>query len=238
MNHHQFLIKEAVTRGKLMEIAKRYGLSTTHGDAMYAAKLLHKMEKAQTPAGKAHYGKVLGFTTPTERRILTKMLERGSSPWELFKMKMGLRKRQVKNPSDRVIGSAFDTVVDLINRKKLQGRTTFKGMESLEAGIHQPAGGARRLSNPGFGSTTSPKGITQRAVHTHPDPMAGEKITDMDDVFQMLRVSPSEKDIRNLTNPVMETGVVYGPRKAGKEWEAVYKGSKGKLRRRYYRGRE
>lgn len=233
MNHHAFLIKEAVTTGALAGIAKRHGIPLL-GDWRYATKLLHKAEKA-TPEGAKHYEKVLGFTTPTERRVLKQVLARGSTPWELFKLKMGPGKREVRNPTVHTIYSAVDTVRDLLLAR---GRTTFKGTESLEAGLHQPVGGARRLSTPGLFSVTYPKTVNQRSIHTHPDPMAGKRDADMDDIFQMVRVSPSAPDVRALTNPVMGTGVVYGPRKAGKEWESVYKGSKGQRRRLYYRGRE
>lgn len=232
MNHHVFLIKKAVTTGALAGIAKRHGIPLL-GDWRYATKLLHKAEKA-TPEGAKHYEKVLGFTTPTERRVLNQVLARGSTPWELFKLKMGPGKREVRNPTVHTIYSAVDTVRDLLLQRVRN--SPFKG---LEAGLHQPVGGARRLSTPGLFSVTHPRAeVTQRTVHTHPDMFAGERDADMDDLLQTLRVSPSVQDVRALTNPVMETGAVYGPRKAGKEWESVYKGSKGQRRRLYYRGRE
>jgi hypothetical protein len=72
MNHHAFLIKEAVTTGALAAIAKRHGIPLI-GDWRYAAKLLHKGQRA-TPSGKKHYGKVLGFMDPEERAIVGKAM--------------------------------------------------------------------------------------------------------------------------------------------------------------------
>jgi len=64
-----YLIKAAVTAGRLAATAKQRGIPLL-GDWRYAAKLLRRQA---TPAGKAHYEQVAGFVTPEERKLVKRL---------------------------------------------------------------------------------------------------------------------------------------------------------------------
>lgn len=146
MNHHTFLIKEAVTTGALAAIAKQHKIPMI-GDWRYASKLLHKAQKA-TPAGARHYGEVLGFTTPTERRTLDRLLSRGQRSEEEA---MKLLHRYYPNTS--MINPTLE------GQKQVIGSTLKSkiGRSLLEGGIYQKPGGTRKIA-PGIpGGTLFPE---------------------------------------------------------------------------------
>jgi hypothetical protein len=70
LSNFKLMIKSAVTISKLMGTAKQHGIPLI-GDWRYAARLLSK--QTQTPAGKAHYDRVVGFANEPERAALKTM---------------------------------------------------------------------------------------------------------------------------------------------------------------------
>lgn len=74
-----YLIKLAVTTTDLYRIAKANKIPLV-GDWRYAAKLIHKLQKAETVPGVRHYERVLGFPTNPEKRLVRKALELAMNP--------------------------------------------------------------------------------------------------------------------------------------------------------------
>ena len=91
MNPNAYLIKLAVTVSQLAQVAKANKIPLI-GDWRYAAKLLSRQA---TPAGQAHYQRVVGFTTPLEKLQLQQQLKQLNSPLSLKRIQA---ERQKDNP--------------------------------------------------------------------------------------------------------------------------------------------
>jgi hypothetical protein len=216
MTPEAYLIKQAITVGRLADVAKRFRVPL-EGDWRYAAKLLAKGERA-TPLGQRHYRRVLGFTTPTERRVLS---ARPDVEMGVFKLPGGPR---------RVAVGKSESLKSPFHNKDLQQTIhTHPGRANLEGHKTGPFGSVFPSSMLDLGYfpiktkggvvlDDVPKGLTQ-ATSVLKDQMRQRLIMLSD-------------DLSVLRTPVSSTHTIYAPSYGT---ESVMKGSKGLLRRLYFR---
>lgn len=189
-----YLIKSAVTAGRLAETAKAHGIPLI-GDWRYAAKLLRRQA---TPAGKAHYERVVGFPTEEERKLLAAQLKESRK----VKSLEDLREHQQK----ALVGAGLtpEGAKFLLEAGRTQELPPGKGVQALravlEAGVYKLPGGKYQAAVPGVRQMVVPipglSGLSSsqimeaavegkkelatlpysRIVHTHPEiARAGEE---------------------------------------------------------------
>lgn len=236
MNHHAFLIKEAVTTGALAGIAKQHGIPLI-GDWRYATKLLHKAQKA-TPVGRSHYKNVLKFLSSGERQSLERQLSHLS---DATKYQEAVR-RQGFIPPD------------------VAKAVSERGLPLAEVGLlKHPEQRSKSLVGIPGSMVATPVGHQpslkefERTVHTHPIPknymaqrdalrasewgrvlpsgIVGENLPAALSQLRQQGVKPVG-DLRRFNTNIPSTHVIVSPTTG---MEAVYKSRGGNINRAFFR---